>query len=156
MLKELKIILRSYAAIEHFKKIFLDTSPLIYLFDKESPLCPKAEKIFDMILNESDAEIITSVVTCAEYLVHPYIKNHVEAINIFWKFLEECDTDIRNIDIKTAIKAAKIRAEYSHFKTPDALQLSAAILSGCDLFLTNDKQLKQFAEIKCVTVEEWL
>ena len=140
---------------EHFKRIFLDTSPLIYLFDEESPLCPKSEKIFNSILNESDAEIVTSVVTCAEYLVYPYRTNNDEAVNLFWKFLEECDASILNIDIKTALKAAKIRAEYVHFKTPDALQLAAAILSGCDLFLTNDNQLKQFAEIKCVTVEEW-
>lgn len=36
----------------------------------------------------------------------------------------------------------------------DALQLAAASLAGCDLFLTNDKQLKQFGEIKCITVGE--
>ncbi len=36
----------------------------------------------------------------------------------------------------------------------DALQLAAACLSKCDLFLTNDKQLKQFKDINCVTVDE--
>lgn len=36
----------------------------------------------------------------------------------------------------------------------DALQLAVACITGCDLFLTNDKQLKQFADIKCITVEE--
>lgn len=36
----------------------------------------------------------------------------------------------------------------------DALQLAVACLSKCDLVLTNDKQLKQFDEIKCLTVEE--
>ncbi len=36
----------------------------------------------------------------------------------------------------------------------DALQLATACLSGCDLFLTNDKQLKQLKEINCITVEE--
>ena len=40
------------------------------------------------------------------------------------------------------------------FKTMDALQLSTACISGCDLFLTNDKQLKQFKEITCITVDE--
>ena len=37
----------------------------------------------------------------------------------------------------------------------DALQLATACITGCDLFLTNDKQLRQFEEIRCITVEEW-
>ena len=36
----------------------------------------------------------------------------------------------------------------------DAIQLATACIMGCDLFLTNDKQLKQFKEIKCIVVDE--
>jgi len=36
----------------------------------------------------------------------------------------------------------------------DALQLATACVIGCDLFLTNDKQLRQFREIKCITLDE--
>ena len=54
----------------------------------------------------------------------------------------------------TLTKAAQIRAEYKGFKAMDALQIATACLSGCDLFLTNDKQLKQFKEVKCITVAE--
>ena len=43
-----------------------------------------------------------------------------------------------------------------NFKTMDSLQLAVAVLHGCDSFLTNDKQLKQFQEMNCVTVEEWI
>lgn len=32
--------------------------------------------------------------------------------------------------------------------------VSSACLSGCDVFLTNDEQLRQFTEIKCITVDE--
>ena len=45
-------------------------------------------------------------------------------------------------------------AEYKGFKAMAALQLAVACLSKCDLFLTNDKQLRQFREIKCIIVEE--
>ena len=37
----------------------------------------------------------------------------------------------------------------------DALQLASAITNNCDLFLTNDRQLRQIEEIKCVMLEEW-
>ncbi len=29
----------------------------------------------------------------------------------------------------------------------DALQLAATVISGCNVFLTNDKQLRQYTEI---------
>ena len=36
----------------------------------------------------------------------------------------------------------------------DALQLAVALYTKCDLFLTNDKQLRQFKDIRCITVDE--
>lgn len=36
----------------------------------------------------------------------------------------------------------------------DALQLAVACFAECDLFLTNDKQLRQFEEVNCITVDE--
>ncbi|MCR5061201.1 MAG: PIN domain-containing protein [Saccharofermentans sp.] len=53
-----------------------------------------------------------------------------------------------------ADKAAQIRARYTSFKAMDALQLAAAVLSGCDCFLTNDKQLQQFDEIEVQLVSD--
>ena len=64
------------------------------------------------------------------------------------------EIEVRNIDKIIAKKAAQIRAKYRFFKTMDALQLATACLSGCDLFLTNDRQLKQFTEIECILVAE--
>ena len=52
-------------------------------------------------------------------------------------------------------KAAQIRADYVSFKAMDALQLAAAVLTGCDIFLTNDKQLCQFTELRVVVIDDW-
>ena len=59
------------------------------------------------------------------------------------------------ITLEIAKLAAKIKAEYGDFKTMDSLQLAVAVHTGCDLFLTNDKQLKRFNGLHCVTVEDW-
>lgn len=72
----------------------------------------------------------------------------------FYAFLEGMDVEVMSINKSIAVKAAQIRAEYKHFKAMDALQLATACMTGCDLFLTNDKQLRQFTEIKCMTVDE--
>lgn len=76
-------------------------------------------------------------------------------IDDFYHFICDMDIEISNIDREIAEKAAEIRAEYKGFKAMDALQLAAACLTKCDIFLTNDKQLRQFRGIKCIMVEEW-
>lgn len=101
-----------------------------------------------------DCDYVTSAVTVTEYLTYPYQQNNVNMIDAFYAFIDGMDIGIKSIDKAIAEKAAKIRAEYKFFKTMDALQLATACLSKCDLFLTNDKQLKQFKEIKCIIVEE--
>lgn len=40
------------------------------------------------------------------------------------------------------------------FKAMDALQISSAIASECDMFFTNDRQLRQEKEIPCMTMED--
>lgn len=137
-----------------FKKIFLDTATIIYYLDKDSLLYDECAEIFNS-LAKNNARFITSTVTCAEYLVYPYRIKNSEVADIFWRFLDECKIPVCKIDTEIAVKAAQIRAEYVHFKTAAALQLATACVCGCDLFLTNDKQLKNFKEISCATVEEW-
>ena len=137
-----------------YKKVFLDTTPIIYFLDEDVNYGKKVEKIFSEIL-ETSKTIITSAITCTEYLIYPYRTGNTEKINVFFEFLMDCDISIYAIDIETAKKASQIRAEYRDFKTMDCLQLATACIQGCDLFLTNDKQLRQFKEMKCVIVDEF-
>ena len=55
--------------------------------------------------------------------------------------------------LKSNIKK-DIRGKYKGFKAMDALQISSAIASRCDMFFTNDKQLRQEKEIPCMTMED--
>lgn len=137
-----------------FKKIFLDTTPIIYLLDNDKNFGEKTCKIFSA-LSEQKVKFVSSFITVAEYMVHPYRTKNESLVNAFWDLVTENNMILHPISRQEAIKAAKIRAEYKFFKPMDSLQLATAILHGCDLFLTNDKQLKQFPEINCVTVEDW-
>ena len=51
------------------------------------------------------------------------------------------------VNDEVALKAAEIRSHYHFFKQMDALQLATALVSGADVFYTNDKQLLQFKEL---------
>ena len=136
-----------------YKKIFLDTTPIIYFIDVDVNYAKKVEKLFADFL-EAESQIITSTITCTEYLTYPYRTGNSEKIDAFYEFLSDCDIPMCPIDVDIAKKAAQIRAEYKDFKTMDCLQLATACVQECDLFLTNDKQIRKFKEIKCVTMDE--
>lgn len=132
-------------------KTFLDTSPIVYYLENNESYYSLMKKF---LMEYRDCDLVTSAVTVTEYLTYPYQQYNLKLINAFYAFIDGMDIEIRSIDKSIAEKAALIRAEYKFFKTMDALQLATACLSGCNIFLTNDKQLKQFKEIKCITVEE--
>lgn len=134
-----------------FKKVFIDTAPIIYYL-QSSELYYDNMKVFWKEYNECD--YVTSTVTITEYLTYPYRKKDMRLVNFFNEFIIDMDIQVKSIDEKIAEKAAQIRAEYKFFKTMDALQLATACIMGCDLFLTNDKQLRQFKEIRSITVDE--
>lgn len=134
-----------------FKKIFLDTSPFVYYLEHKELYYLNMKKFWK---EYEDCDYVTSAITVTEYMTYPYQQNNLQLINAFYAFVNGMDIEIKDISREIADKAAKIRAEYKYFKTMDALQLATASLTGCDLFLTNDKQLKQFKEIKCMTVDE--
>lgn len=137
--------------VTEYKKVFIDTAPIIYYL-QSSELYYANMKAFWKEYNECD--YVTSAITLTEYLTYPYRQEDMNLVNSFYAFINDMDILVKSIDGRIAEKAAQIRAEYKFFKTMDALQLATACIMGCDLFLTNDKQLRQFKEIKCVTVDE--
>ncbi|MCM1182720.1 MAG: type II toxin-antitoxin system VapC family toxin [Roseburia sp.] len=137
--------------MREIKKIFLDTSPIVYYLESNVSYYPIMKNFWQ---KHSEYDYVTSVITVTEYLTYPYQQHNSKLINAFFAFVDGMDIEIKNIDKAIAERAAQIRAEYKSFKTMDALQLAAACLSGCDVFLTNDKQLKQFKEVNCITVGE--
>lgn len=137
-----------------YKKVFLDTTPLIYFLDSDVYFGEKVREIFEEILCKGQ-KLVSSTITCAEYLVYPYRTNNQEKIDVFFEFANDSGIEFVPVTVDVAKKAAAIHAEYKHFKAMDSLQLAVAIETDCDLFLTNDKQLRQFRGLRCVTVEEW-
>lgn len=135
------------------KKVFLDTAPFIYYLEKHESYYRILKSLF-IDWFKKDQEMITSVLAVEEYCVNPYRIKEFERVKTFEEFIDYMEIDVVPINEQIARKAAQIRAEYKGFKAMDALQLATAVIAGCDMFLTNDKQLRQFKEIKCITVDE--
>ena len=102
----------------------------------------------------SNVPLVTSPLTFAEYCVVPYRQNALRKIEDFEAFIFDAKITISSLTTDVAKRAAQIRAKYSGIKAMDALQLASAIISGCDVFLTNDKQLRQVDEIQVLLVDD--
>lgn len=124
-----------------YKKAFIDTAPFIYFIEKDSNHPQYYEKVKGFFKDGYDND-------------KRLLNKTYSLIDMFHRLVTVTSMDIVEINQDIAKQAAQIRAEYTGFKAMDALQLAAASFSKCDLFLTNDKQLKQFKGMKCITVDE--
>ena len=58
-----------------------------------------------------------------------------------------------SIDASIAEQAADLRARY-RLRTPDALQIAAALTVGCQAFVTNDPPLKRMTELRVLVLDD--
>lgn len=136
-----------------FKRVFIDTAPIIYYLENSLLYKDNIKKFFAKCI-ENNVQIVTSAITVEEYLVFPYTSGQMELVDNFKEFIEFMNVDIIQIDNKIAEQGAKIRSRYKNFKAMDALQIASAIVSECDMFFTNDKQLRHETELPCITMED--
>lgn len=138
-----------------FKRVFVDTAPIIYYLENSSLYMASIKKFFIKCIEEN-IQIVTSAITVEEYLVFPYSSRKMEFADNFKRFIQYMNIEVVDIDSKIAEHGAKIRGQYKNFKAMDALQIATAIVRGCDMFFTNDKQLRQEKEIPCMTMDDLL
>lgn len=96
----------------------------------------------------------TSVISIAEFGVKPKKIGKLELINEMEQLLSSLQVKVADVTIEIANLASTLRANYEFLKGIDSLQLAVAINLNCNLFLTNDKALKQVSEIKVVTIDD--
>ena len=140
--------------IEKFKgkRIFLDTSPLIYFIEGNIKYQKFLDSIFELNINRN-IDFVTSSLTLIEVLVQPLRLNRLDVVEKYETILTESDTiEIIDLNISISRLAAEIRAKYN-FKTPDSIQIATAIYSSSDFFLTNDKNLMHDS-IEIITLEK--
>ena len=137
-----------------YKKAFVDTAPIVYFLQGNELYYEKMKGILRNF-RKMGTLLISSDITVAEYLVMPYRENNLLLAEALESFIKLAEMQIIHTSEQIAINAARIRAEYKGFKAMDAFQLATALESDCDLFLTNDKQLRQFSGITCLTIDNY-
>lgn len=137
-------------------KIALDSMIFIYQFSDHLAFAPLTNIVFEL-LEDKKIQAITSTITITEVFVQPEReKNQINILEYEKVFQQLPNLEIIPIDWQLARVASKLRALYNGIKTPDALQISTALLKGYSTFLTNDEKLKQVDLLEVITLKDYL
>ena len=133
----------------------LDTAIFIYFIEEHLRFLPLVESIF-LALDQRRLIGMTSTVTLLETLVVPMRAGNLPLAERYESILSN-SRGLRLIDIDRPLVrlAAQIRA-LEGLKTPDALQIAAALRSGCTTFLTNDRKIPAIGGLQILQLRDYL
>ena len=123
-------------------RIYLDSAPVIYLIEN----VPSYASAVEARLIVPGTMQICSDLTRLECRVKPIRDGQDAYLAAFDRYFADVISEIVPLSKQVIDQATILRAHYN-FKTPDAIHLAAAIVSKCDLFLTNDRRLSNCTEI---------
>ena len=130
-------------------RVYLDSAPIIYLVENVPPY---VDLLIERLSPENVRQICSDL-TRMECRVKSLRDDESALLIAFDTYFAEIISETVPLSRMVMDRATEIRARYG-FKTPDAIHLACAVIAECDVFLTNDKQLKRFNEIAVEIVED--
>ncbi len=138
---------------ENITRLCFDTAPIIYFVEANPQYDAVITEIFQFIVDKRLVGI-TSVITLTEVLVHPIRVNATHLQTQYRNLLMNSENfELAPIDSNTATIAASLRARHN-IRTPDALQIAAALSAGCQAFLTNDHALRRVTDLRVIVLDD--
>lgn len=137
------------------QKVTVDTMVFIYAFEEHPTYLPIIKPFFSAV-EKGEMEAVTSTVTLAECLVQPYRKKDMALASRYRiLFRNFPNLSVLPLTDDIAERTALLRANY-RLKTPDAIQLATALISGSHSFLTNDESLGPVKGIEIFVLDHLL
>ena len=132
----------------------VDTVVFIYFIEEHPQFLPLIEPLFQAV-DDGRMELITSALTLLEILVVPYrTGDHWLAARYDSILTRSRGVRLADISRDHLRAAAQLRAK-TGVKTPDSLQLVAALAGRCTAFLTNDRQLPTLPSIRILQLASY-
>lgn len=135
--------------------VALDTSIFLYFIEEHSLYLPLVQPLFEAI-DAGELEAVTSSLTLLEVLVIPYRFSNAALVERYETLLTKSQ-GLRLVDLdRDFLRAvAQVRAT-TRVKTPDAIQLAAAMAAGCPVFLTNDDRIPDLPGLRVLLLDNYL
>lgn len=129
--------------------VALDTAIFIYFIEEHPQFLPQVLPLFEAA-DAGRRELVTSGLTLLEVLVVPYRRRHL-AVAERYEVLLTRSRGVRLVELsRDQLRAAAQLRAASGAKTPDALQIVAAISAGCRTFVTNDRRMPQISGLRVI------
>jgi predicted nucleic acid-binding protein len=127
----------------------IDAAIFIYLIEEHSEYLPTILPLFREA-DQGKRELVTSAVTLLEVLVVPHRAGNRVLADRYEALLTR-SRGIRLVDLtRDQLRAAAQLRAATGVRTPDALQLVAAIGWGCSTFLTNDRRVPAIPGLRVI------
>ena len=135
--------------------VALDTVVFIYFMEEHREYVPVVAPLFEAI-DRGLVAAVCSTLTLMEVLVVPFRAGNLALAQRYEALLTR-SRGLRMIDLGRPLlrTAAQLRAVHAGLRTPDALQISTALVGGCRSFLTNDRRLPALPGLRVVQLEAY-
>jgi predicted nucleic acid-binding protein len=120
-------------------RLYPDANIIIYHVEAKPVWGPRASARLAALHAAGDTPVISDL-TRMECRVWPLRSGDATLLAAYDAFFGAAGLQVVGWTTAVCDKAAELRAQFG-FKTPDALHLAAAIVHGCDRFLTHDARL---------------
>ena len=133
----------------------LDTVAFIYWIEENRDYLDVVASLF-RAADDGDLEIVSSALTLLEVLVVPYRAGQLHLADRYEALLTR-GRNVRLLEIDRAQlrAAAQLRAIHG-LRTPDALQLAAALSARCTAFVTNDRRLPDIPGLQILQLRDYV
>jgi predicted nucleic acid-binding protein len=133
----------------------VDTAAFIYFIEAHPRFLPVILPVFQEA-DRGQRALVTSALTFLEVLVVPYRAGNRSLAERYEALLTR-GRGVRLIDLSPdqLRAAAQLRAA-TGVKTPDALQLVAAMGAGCPTFVTNDRRLPSIPGLRILELSAYV
>ena len=136
--------------------IALDTAVFIYYIEENETFLPLVSPVFEDVA-AGRREVVTSSLTLLEVLVVPFRAGDLALADRYEAYLSR-SRGVRLVDLaRDQLRmAAQLRALHPSVRTPDALQLAAALSARCRTFVTNDRKLPAVPGLEILQLRSYL
>jgi predicted nucleic acid-binding protein len=135
--------------------VALDTQIFIYFIEEDGRYLALIKPLFEAI-NRGDLMAVTSGLSLMEVLVVPYRSGNAALADRYESLLTR-SRGLRCIEVDRYLlkAAAQLRAAFK-LKPPDAIQVAAALIGGCNSFITNDRRIRSVPGLKILQLKSYL
>ena len=143
--------LKGLANLPRGAGVLIDSPPVAYILDGH-PLAAEFAPLFEKA-ETGDLRLFTTAITVAEVVAGPLTAGK-EAQAEQYRIAMTSGPGVTFVPLgdEAAILAARFRIRY-RLKLPDAFQLAACVLSGCQALATHDRDFRRVTEVQILDTD---